>query len=63
MKGTKHFKFIMRGYLSVMKGEGVLLEASSDADYTADKTNHKSVSDSVLMVVGMILGWQCKKQK
>ena len=48
---------------SAMKGEGVLLEASSDADYTADKTNHKSVSDSVLMVVGMILGWQCKKQK
>ena len=53
----------MRGYLSVMKGEGVLVEAFSDADYAADKTNRKSASGGVLMVDGMIVGWLCKKQK
>ena len=48
---------------SAMKGEGVLVEAFSDADYAADKTNRKSASGGVLMVDGMIVGWLCKKQK
>ena len=54
---------MMRGDPSAMKGEVVRVEAFSDADYAADKTNRKSVSGGVLMVDGMIVGWLCKKQK
>ena len=54
----------MRGDPSAMKGEGVLVEAFSDADgFAANKINRKSVSGGVLMVDGMIVGWLCKKQK
>ena len=55
---------MMRGDPSAMKGEGVLVEAFSDADgFAANKINRKSVSGGVLMVGGMIVGWLCKKQK
>ena len=63
LTGTSHFKFMIRGEPSGMKGEGVLVESLSDANYSADKTNRRLVRGGVLMVGSMIVGWLCKKQK
>ena len=40
-----------------------MVEAYSDADYAADKTDLKFVTGGVLMVSGMVVGWLCRKQK
>ncbi|KAE9359955.1 hypothetical protein PF008_g2037 [Phytophthora fragariae] len=45
-----------------MTEEGVIIEAYSEADYAADKSDRKSVSGGVLMVAGIVVGWICKKQ-
>ena len=50
LKGTKGHKFKMHGDKAATK-DGILVEAYSDADYTADKTARKSVCGGVLMVV------------
>lgn len=57
-----HCKFAMNGDETAMDKDGVLVEAYSDADYAADKTDRKSVTGGVLMVGGIIVGWICKKQ-
>ena len=41
--------------------EDVLLECWSDDDFTADKTDHKSVSGCVLTLDGFVILWLCKK--
>ncbi|KAG2783624.1 hypothetical protein PC129_g10077 [Phytophthora cactorum] len=53
----------MGGDKAAMDDDGVLVEAFSDTDYAADKSDRKSVSGGVLMVGGMVVGWMCKKQK
>ena len=53
----------MAGDKDVKEEESVLVEAYSDADYAADKTDRKSVTGGVLMVSGMVVGWLCRKQK
>uniref|UniRef100_A0AAV1V6E9 Reverse transcriptase Ty1/copia-type domain-containing protein n=1 Tax=Peronospora matthiolae TaxID=2874970 RepID=A0AAV1V6E9_9STRA len=63
LKDTKGLKFIMHERKDAIKDDGVLVEAYSDADYAADKTDRKSVSGGVMMVAGMVVGWLCKKQK
>ncbi|KAE8909453.1 hypothetical protein PF005_g18783 [Phytophthora fragariae] len=45
-----------------MTEEGVIIEAYSEADYAADKSDRKSVSGGVLMVAGIVVRWICKKQ-
>uniref|UniRef100_A0AAV1U228 Polyprotein n=1 Tax=Peronospora matthiolae TaxID=2874970 RepID=A0AAV1U228_9STRA len=63
LKGTKKIDFMMKGDKDSMKDDGVVVEAFSDVDYAADKSERKSVSGGVFMVGGMIVGWMCKKQK
>lgn len=63
LKGTKALKFMMNGNKTNMKDEGGPVEAYSDADYAASKTDRKSVRGGVLMVGGMVVGWLCKKQE
>ncbi|CAH0478328.1 unnamed protein product [Peronospora belbahrii] len=46
-----------------IKDDDVLVEAYSDADYAADKTDRRSVSGGVMMAAGMVVGWMCKKQE
>uniref|UniRef100_A0AAV1VDP0 Reverse transcriptase Ty1/copia-type domain-containing protein n=1 Tax=Peronospora matthiolae TaxID=2874970 RepID=A0AAV1VDP0_9STRA len=47
LKGTKKLDFVMKGDKDLMKDDGVVVEAFSDADYAADKSDRKSVSGSV----------------
>ena len=54
---------MMKGYKDSMKDDGMLVEAYSDADYAADRTDRKSVSRGAFMVGGIIVGWMGKKQK
>lgn len=63
LKGTKGLKFMMQGDKTEMGNDGVLVEAYSDADYAAEKTDRKSFSGGVIMVGGMVAGWICKTQK
>uniref|UniRef100_A0AAV1TE48 Polyprotein n=1 Tax=Peronospora matthiolae TaxID=2874970 RepID=A0AAV1TE48_9STRA len=63
LKGKKKLNIMMKGDKNLMKKDGVVVEAFSDAAYAADKSDRKSVSGGVFMVGGMIVGWMCKKQK
>uniref|UniRef100_A0AAV1UUA6 Reverse transcriptase Ty1/copia-type domain-containing protein n=2 Tax=Peronospora matthiolae TaxID=2874970 RepID=A0AAV1UUA6_9STRA len=63
LKGTKKLDFMMKGDKDLMKDDGVVVEAFSDADYAADKSDRKSVSGGEFIEGGMIVGWMCKKQK
>nr|CCA20622.1 Yokozuna putative [Albugo laibachii Nc14] len=56
LKGTKGITFRMAGDKDANEEESVLVEAYSDADYAADKTDRKSVTGGALMVSGILLG-------
>uniref|UniRef100_A0AAV1T462 Reverse transcriptase Ty1/copia-type domain-containing protein n=1 Tax=Peronospora matthiolae TaxID=2874970 RepID=A0AAV1T462_9STRA len=43
LKSTKKLKFMMEGDKNLMKDDGVVVEAFSDADYPADKCDRKSI--------------------
>nr|CCA19288.1 PREDICTED: similar to pol polyprotein putative [Albugo laibachii Nc14] len=61
LKGTKGLKFMIHGDKAAMKA-GVLVEAYSDADNYAYKSDRNSVSGGALMMGGMVVVWVCKKK-
>ena len=60
LKGTKMLKLQIGG-VGVSSGD-VNIDSWSDADFAADKSDRKSVSECVVMIDGAVVLWSCKKQ-
>uniref|UniRef100_A0AAV1UQN3 Integrase catalytic domain-containing protein n=1 Tax=Peronospora matthiolae TaxID=2874970 RepID=A0AAV1UQN3_9STRA len=60
LKGTTALKLIMTPVHDA--SSPITLEAYSDADYAADKSDRKSLTGSVVLVNGMAVSWASRKQ-
>ena len=58
--GTKDLKLTMKPHGDPRRS--LKIESFSDADFAGDKKDRKSTSGNILVLNGMIIGWNCKKQ-
>uniref|UniRef100_A0AAV1TI68 Uncharacterized protein n=1 Tax=Peronospora matthiolae TaxID=2874970 RepID=A0AAV1TI68_9STRA len=60
LKGTAAIKITMIAEDNL--GAAIRLEAFSDADFAADKTDRKSMTGGIVMLNGMAVSWAARKQ-
>ena len=59
LKETKSLKLCINSSRGM--DDPIKIESWSDADFAADKSDHKSVTRYVLTMDGAVVSWACKK--
>lgn len=59
LEGTRNFTGMNR---KKSAGKPVTLRSYSDADFAVDKANYKSLNRGIILLKGMAVRWETKKQ-